>query len=180
MNRLYYFLVASLPTLDFGVTPPISSNDLLDKCHRELTKDELDILTPILTQDEADIVVDHDLFKKCQAFNHHLRNEIAYFRSQRAGKDPALYLRGERLADPFFVEVINQAAKSINPLEAEKILDRQRWQFLDDVGRFEYFSFNFLVTYALKLIILERYEAIGSPQGRAVFEQYKKIEITIG
>jgi hypothetical protein len=52
------------------------------------------------------------------------------------------------------------AYRSASILEAEKILDQARWNFLDALSFGHYFDFDYLLVYGLKLKILERWEKI--------------------
>lgn len=45
-------------------------------------------------------------------------------------------------------------------LEAERMLDGERWCMLDELSLGHYFDIDFLIVYALKILILERWERI--------------------
>jgi hypothetical protein len=46
-------------------------------------------------------------------------------------------------------------------LEAEKALDLERWQLLEELACGHYFDLDALLIYALKLLILERWAKIN-------------------
>jgi Protein of unknown function (DUF2764). len=48
-----------------------------------------------------------------------------------------------------------------SPREGERILDEARWRFLEELAIGHYFDRDVLITYALRLKILERWERIG-------------------
>ena len=52
-----------------------------------------------------------------------------------------------------------------DPLEAELYLDRIRWEKLEELEKNHYFDITYLVAYALKLQILERWDRINSIGG---------------
>jgi len=110
-------------------------------------------------------------------FNQNLRNELAWARALRAGKDPLLHIRGSRAYEPLFIDVVAQAAKAPDPLASEKLLDRFRWQCLDGLLYGHYFDIEVLLVYAFKLQILERYQEIESSKGQEIFAEYKKLEM---
>jgi len=175
----YYYLVASLPTLEFGANPPLTTEEFLSQCVQHLSRPDLSVIQKIIQQEKADTDMKNIFFKQWEGFNHNIRNEMAYFRARRAGKDPAVYVRGERSTDPLYAELVAEASKGNDPLATEKIFDRRRWQFLDDQVRFHYFDLDILMVYALKLKILERYQAIASAKGKAIFLEYKNINISL-
>ncbi len=175
----YYFLVASLPALQFNQKPPLSSHGLLERCQSQLAKEDYHLVDEIIKKETVKMKHNHHVLLKWNEFNHHFKNELAYFRAKRAGKDPHLYLRGARPDDVFFRNTIDQALQAEDPLSAEKVFDHSRWDYLDNLQRFEYFNMPYLICYALKLKILEKYEKIDSPSGRALFGEYKNIEVVL-
>jgi hypothetical protein len=54
--------------------------------------------------------------------------------------------------------------------EAERILDEERWRFLDEICLGHYFDFDFLIGYVLKLLILERWHKVTQSGLEAVLE----------
>ena len=173
----YYYLVASLPTVEFGMSPPCSTKEFLQRCQGQLSSSDLATIEKILLSDEGHAHLDNHILKHWAEFNHNFRNEMAYVRAVERGKDPSLYLRGSRASDSFYAAVVTEASQSPDPLTCEKVFDQNRWQYLDELSRFHYFDMEWMIVYALKLKILERYEAIASPQGQAIFNEYKNIEI---
>ena len=60
----------------------------------------------------------------------------------------------------FYSEIapaLTQAANTADLLEAEKILDRLRWNQLDNLAAGHYFDLDFLAIYRIKLQILAKY-----------------------
>lgn len=177
MGRTYYYFVASLPMLDYEGKPPMSVEEFLRQCQQLLVQEDYGFMQKLLTEDEYEIKTHNYALRSWAQFNQNFRNEIAYFRAKRANKDPKEYLRGEHSGDTNLHDIIQQASKASDPLAAEKILDRTKWQFLDTLISGHYFDIEVLIVYGLKLKILERYQAVGSPRGNEIFEGYKKIKI---
>jgi hypothetical protein len=67
-------------------------------------------------------------------------------------------------------ELAAEAAGMINPLEAERLLNRARWQFLEELEVGHYFDVERLVIYSLKLQLLERIALHDQEKGREQFE----------
>lgn len=175
MRHSYYYLVASLPVLDFGSQPAVAYENFLENCQRLLTP--TDFFTIEKTSLESDIEFKgiHPFLKTWVRFNRNLKNEIARWRAIRAGKDPATYTHGSNAQETFVTEIVSQAAKAKDPLAVQETLDRFKWQYLDELVRGQYFNLEFLLVYALRLQILERYRRLGtSSKGKEIFEGYKK------
>jgi hypothetical protein len=56
-------------------------------------------------------------------------------------------------------------------LEAEQYVDSVRWQKLDDLCLGHYFDLDALIVYALKLLILLRWEAVSKVDSRELLEK---------
>jgi len=171
MSHLYYYLVASLPLLQFGSKLPFSPEYFLELCQDKLTAQDYFLIRDIVRKDEWDVNTNNDFYLAWKQFSHSLRNEMAWLRALELNKDPQTYLRGPREGHPFFVDIFVQASKSSDPLTAERIIDRFRWQYIDELARFHYFDLEALVAYAIKLKILVRQDVFESSQGKEIFDQ---------
>lgn len=161
--REYYYLVSSLPMLEFGEKPTISYEDFLNSCRTQLSANDMD------TIERA------EEWKEWGRFSIALRNEIAVFRATKKSKDPVKYIRGEDNRDPLLVSSAHWAVNLDSPLEAEQFLDQLRWEKLEELSKCHYFDMDFLVTYALKLQILERWQTINLQNGMQVLETLVKV-----
>lgn len=191
MKREYYYFACSLPVITFDGEPPMSTEEFLADCqkllhhedyflvHKLLSKDVIDyyFLQKIQKDHSAIVAMDIAAFQKGLRFNRSFRNEMAAYRAERAGKDPLKYIRGDRDPDPAITEIIHQAGKASDPLEADRIINKARWDFFDEMQTGHYFDLQFIILYGLKLMILERYHVINSDKGKAVFEEIKKMSI---
>ena len=178
MTQAYYYLIASLPVLTFEEKPPLTTEEFLDRCRGQLSSADFSLMEKICA-DTAKIPSSNFVLTAWTHFNHNLRNEIAYYRAKRSGKDPLDHLRGERPFEPLWAQAVSKAAQLSDPLQAERLLDEQRWRFLDDLVAFQYFNLEWLSVYALKLKILERYQVLESPEGKALYDEYKRIELAL-
>ena len=179
MGRAYYYLSASLPTLVFNQSPPLTLETFLAECEKLMTSDDYRKMLLALSNTEPKGKATGDTYGRWIAFNQNFKNEMAYFRAKRAGKDPQKYLRGERIADPRLFEVIARAGKAADPLSAEHILDEARFEFLEKLAAGQFMNFEYLLTYGLKLKMMTRYTRIGSSLGEEIFKSLKQIDIKI-
>lgn len=68
-----------------------------------------------------------------------------------------------------YVEKIVSLMENENLVERERGLDLLVWDFLDEAVVFEYFSFERVISYLLRLMIVERWSRMDSESGRKVF-----------
>ncbi|MDP8212848.1 MAG: DUF2764 family protein [Candidatus Zapsychrus exili] len=176
MGQKYYYLVASLPIINFDSKPSISVKEFLSDCKRLLHAEDYELLSMALSGKEHYDKTTNNFLNTWIEFNRSCCNEMACFRSLKKDKDPSSYIRGDRSIQANIIEVLNQAFKAPDLLSGEKILDKAKWIFLDNLLSQHYFDFECVLSYGFKLKILERYQEFGSGKGKEVLEQYKIIE----
>ncbi len=82
-------------------------------------------------------------------------------RSGRKHLDAAEYLRPQSYFDAGLTHFALNATRNAALQEVEKNIDLQRWHFLDELSFGHYFDLDLLIIYAVKLLILERWEKIA-------------------
>ena len=179
MGKIYYYFAATLPMLNFDGVPPVSTEEFLQQCENLLDVDDYSFVCAALSGDKEMTSTKNKAFYSWIEFDRNFRNEIALFRAERAHKDPFQYIRGDHYVDPYLAETVEEAAKNDDLLSAEKMLDRVRWEFLDALSSSHYFDIEYIMTYALKLKILERYQEVRSNRGQEVFETLKEVEVPL-
>ena len=161
MPAYYTYLISNLPMLQFSGKAPFSLEDLFAKCHNLIPENELGILRRTCQQDAYSLAdQNNDTLKHWINFDVALRNELVRARAGRKKIDPLKFLR---LPDSVQAEISHLALaayRNTSILEAEKILDQARWNFLEALSFGHYFDFDYLLIYGLKLTILERWEKI--------------------
>lgn len=168
--RQYYYLIASLPMLEFGMKMPFSYDYFLTLCQEQLNRQDMALIKRASISPSEEIEDSFLTLREWKRFDITLRNEIAKNRARKFAKDPAQYLRGE-YSDPFIVSYVQWVTTLDSPLEAERSLDQARWEKIEELGKWHYFDIDYLVTYALKLQILERWERMDSEKGMEILEQ---------
>ena len=68
-----------------------------------------------------------------------------------------------------YVEQVMALMENDNLVERERGLDLLIWNFLDEVVTFEYFSLDRVISYMLRLMIVERWSKMSPESGRKVF-----------
>ena len=172
--REYYYLIASLPMLEFGAKPPMSYVDFLKRCRGQLCSDDMRIIGKVKTGPEEERGESCGVLKEWNDFEIALRNEITKQRALRLTKDPLKYIRGEDYSNPFESVFAHWAVSQDSPMGAELYLDRVRWEKIEEFSKGHYFDIGFLITYALKLQILERWQNINKEGGAKVLQDMIK------
>ena len=148
--------------LNFSAKLPFSLEDFFTKCENLIPEKEFKILRSVCGQDSySSDTHGMDSLKQWVNFEIALRNELVRARAGRKKIDPLKFLRLPDCSRSEQISLVAMIAyRSTSVLEAEKILDQARWNFLEDLSFGHYFDFDYLLVYGLKLKILERWEDI--------------------
>jgi hypothetical protein len=95
-----------------------------------------------------------------------LRNQLAETRAKELGLDATPYLVAPELA-PFHVDLratVNEWSSAAHPLDGLKVLDRARWNWIEDHDAWFTFSDDELAAYATKLTLLIRWERLSEAE----------------
>lgn len=179
MGRSYYYFAASLPMINWGGKLPMSGEEFLLMARRLLAEDDRELVEQLLMGDDNAINTDNAVAISWINFNRNFRNEIAWFRAHRMHKNPLKSIRGAKENEPSLRETVHEASRMPDLLEAEKLLDRTCWQFLDDLVGGHYYDLEFLICYGLKLNILERHHQYKSLQGKEAFDEIRTMELPV-
>ena len=177
MGSSYYYFLASLPLLSFDGKMPVAVEAFQEDCRRLLSEKDYALMQRLWTpNDDLSGTGDHVL-DAWLSFDRAFRNELAWHRADRLNKDPAKYLRGPRTFLPSYADDIQRALKMDNLLQAEEILSKARWQFLDELGMGHYYGLESLFIYYLKLKILQRHQEYRSTQGHNRLQEIKTMPL---
>jgi len=172
MGAYYVYLVSSLPALNFSSPPPFREKDFFLKCQGLIPEKDIEIL-----RGACDTFYNLESQPKIEGLNRwtkfelSLRNELVRARASRKKIDPLLFVRQPDESEAYASHVAMAAYRCTSLLEGEKILDQARWDFLDFLSFGHYFDFDFLLSYVLKLKILERWDKIERADKESLFSQ---------
>jgi hypothetical protein len=170
MPRNYYYFAATLPYINYGDKPPISSVDFREECYRVLTAEDA-ALTEYCCYDPQVAVktveptgsefIDFFILRE-----RILHLSLAFLRAGRLKRPsqeepPHDVPRAEALA--------RSAFEMTDPLEAAMFIDRARWGALDVELPINYSSVHNIFGYLLKLQLLERRGRFDAEKGIAEF-----------
>jgi len=157
--------------LHFGLKPPISLEGFMQLCEGLLSKSDFRTLKTSIQQDIYEQKSAQPTIKKWQEFDGALRNELVKIRASRKRIDPAKYLRQDGSTEGSIGHLALNAHRNPSLLEGERILDMERWHFLDELTVGHYFDIDFLIVYGFKLGILEKWEKIITADRKQLVEQ---------
>ena len=172
----YYYAVSSLPFLDYNTPPLIKVDEFLDICKSNLVENDFLTVNSVSLQDLKSMNSSLSVINKWKSWEGTLRNEIAQLRAVSLGVE----------SDSFFYDtetnseapgIARNAFKMDSPLLAEDLMDKARWQFLDEVEQGHYFDLEKLIVYSLRLQILERKSKFTTENGNEKFQKiYENIK----
>lgn len=165
MPGYYIYLISSLPGLQFGAKPPFSMEKLFSMCAELIPAEDLNALKNYL-KDESE--------SRYHDFEVALRNELVKIRAQRKHLDASKFLRRDGYADQWISHVAAGAYRNSSAIEAERLLDLERWRFLDELSAGHYFDSEALMIYARKLSILEKWERVRTADANKLLEEALK------
>ena len=170
MSGGYYYLVASLPRLQFGAAPPLTRGQFLSRCAGQVSAAHYRILAEVELFQTRPARTGLALLDRWYEGERALRNALARERAKRLGVTAAGHLRDCR-PDPRLAEIARQLLALDSPLAADEELDRVRWRVLEELAFGHYFDVETLVVYLLKLRILERRARFDAAAGAALLDR---------
>lgn len=176
MAYFYIYLISSLPALQFGMRPPFSWDKFLEYCQRHIPESDIEILKNISITGDYSLETSQPTLKRWYDFDTQLRNELVKARASHKHLEPTKYLREEKFLDSYIAHLAMAAHRNPSILEAEKMLDQERWRALEGFCFGHYFDLDFLIIYALKLLILERWEKINLADKVKVLEETLEVK----
>ncbi|NQT23086.1 MAG: DUF2764 family protein [Candidatus Omnitrophica bacterium] len=160
MGDKYYYLIASLPYLDFEKDTPITREEFLEESKKWLSAEDFRQLEDVDINDTEIKKDDPDLIKGWKGFDLELREELARIRQARRNN------LNEKIP-PSFLEVFNKTT----PLLMEKEIQKKRWFFIQELEFGHHFDIGALLVYYLKLQAKERLDSFDRDKGKEVFEE---------
>ncbi|MFH0936022.1 MAG: DUF2764 family protein [Candidatus Omnitrophota bacterium] len=155
--------------LHFGAKPPFTFAKFLEICQDKIPESDAGIIKSLAEGYASE--VSHPALKRWRDFDTGLRNELVKIRAARKHVDYLKYIRGDEYIEPYITHIAMSAYRAPSIPEAERLLDWERWRILDELAAGHYFDLDFLIIYALKLLILERWERINSADKPRLLEE---------
>ena len=165
----YYFL-SQLPSLD-GVSEnmalPITEERFYDVCNRILGKKAQEELSKIsLVPSRVYEPSGSAVLTSWNMGEQNLRLALGKARAEKLGKQ---FDTGNRTFTADLMQTVRTAVEADSPLEAEKLLNRYRMDYLEAIRPMDAFSEEFVYYYCLKLKLILRMRQFDAESGKAAY-----------
>ena len=161
MPSRYYFL-SSLPMLRFTDSAPLTWERFMSEALGNVSDSDYSLLTLIPEGKDGG----NAFLKKCFAMDASLNAAVCARRKQLLGREDN---GGMVLREVEVERVANEAMNAKNPLEAELLLMKFRFNYLEEIKGLEPFTQSALLAYALQLRMLLRKDSFTVEHGNAEF-----------
>ena len=175
----YIYFAASLPSVWMDKPSPMKYEEFLEKAKEQLSeKDFAELEKASFAHREGKVT--NKIVKDWDNFNFTFSEMLVSQRAIKNGKgeDPEYKPRVPR--DENLEKKANEILSISNPLEAEKAILGEYFDFLSSHPVSSPFSLDALIIYGLKLQIKERVAAFSEEKGREEFDRlYRDIQSVI-
>jgi hypothetical protein len=170
------YLMAGLPSLVFPDPPPLSGEAFREACRPWLSPPSFGqvVLAGLDIETVPRRDIRHPLLRKWIAFESTLRNELVSIRSRRTGRESPSFREADGGFEGPVKSRLLQLEGAQNPLDAEILLLRFRWDFLEEETALHHFDLYAVLGYALKTGILERVQCFDREEGRKKLQSFIK------
>ncbi|HKL56952.1 MAG TPA: DUF2764 family protein [Sphaerochaeta sp.] len=162
----YYYLVATLPMLRFDGSCPFSTDSFLEQCRTQVSERDYQTIASALSGRGSL----HPFLKRWQRFSSMVKKELNDQRSKKLSLSSPKY-RNDGEKEFRIGEAVRQALSNENALESELSLLALKWNYLDEISALHYFDVEALLSYAVKLQLLERKSLFTKEEGNAEFKR---------
>jgi len=140
--------------------PGMTMEELTSSCELYLSAAQMELFRTLsLSANDASAFPENSFARNYIAWEISFRNSIAKLRAARLNVDPSAFLHADGSYDTEADRGAREAFNAENPLEREKLLDRARWNKIDELVFGNLFNFNALCAYKLKLEIQLKWNA---------------------
>lgn len=158
----FYYLVSSLPAIEAGSKSTLTYPQFLELCRNVVSPQVYETLENLSIESSKGPLV-----SQWSAFDASLRQCLNELRRERLGQ------KGEKApyCDQFIRDAAQAAFDARNPLEAEQILLKAQFDYLDSLVNGHFFDDYNLYGYAIKLRLIERQTVFTHSEGRKEFDR---------
>ena len=169
MAQDFIYFAGTLPMLFFGEKPPMTLSQFNEDAARLIGEKVSGLLATVTFERENSDGLPPAV-QKYLDWENSLRNSWLDVRKKQR-PDAVEFKRNN---PDFYSEIapaLAQAANMDDLLEAEKVIDRLRWNALENFSVGHYSDFEFLAFYYLKLQILSKYTVRTAENGNRALEK---------
>ena len=169
MSRKYYYFAASLPALSMDAPPPLTMAHFLRLCDEHLDAGDRGILDQLVGP-AGPGAASHAFLAAWHNIQTQILNAVARQRAARLRVDPTPYIRAQEGIDMAIEKGVADAFSKPTPQDRELALDRLRWQLVSGLAGFDPFASAAIFSYAMRLRLAERWNAMSAEQGARELE----------
>ncbi len=168
MANQYYYTVSSLPMLFFDSEKFMTQEEFFECCETTVSEKDFNTLksAAVLPGENPG---NNIVLSKWNSWENSLRDELVKLRAAKKGIDADKYVSGNA-GESGVSELARDVFNASSPLEAETILDKGRWEYLEMLESGHIFDLGKLIIYYLQLQILERKSQINHEKGQQNFK----------
>ena len=154
----YYYLVASLPSLQLSAEPPMTIEEFRARAHEQLTASDLRELNALLLGSGSSASEGSSAFGRAFVRREAaLLHAVALRRAERRARDAESLRAAGVDVDMSMQAGVNDAFAAADPLERERRIDAMRWRWLEEQQERDPFAPTAVFSYALRLLLLHRW-----------------------
>ncbi len=147
-----------------GDPPPLGLRDFMAFCRSRLDAELAGALERVELFPGGDPCC--RAHRRWQEWETAIRNHLVTLRAAGSGGAPADWQHAQADVFPGDIRQLEEVLGSEDPLRRQLGLDQLRWQRLDEISVGLEFSFDALVVYKLRLLLVERWAAMSEAVGR--------------
>lgn len=149
----------------------MSEEEFFDCCEATVTEKDFHLLTQarLSLSGEREDVISDSILNKWISWETSLRNELVKMRASKKGVDGEKYISSSAF-EAGVTEIAREAFGASSPLDAEIVIDKARWDFLEMLEAEHQFDTGKLIIYFLQLQILHRRAQIEREKGKKAFQ----------
>jgi len=155
--------------LSYDMEKPPAEADFFDCCGAVLSETNYAIIrsATLVPREEKSV---NKTIERWNCWERGLRNELVKMRASKKSQDSEKYLAvGD--SEVGVSEVAREAFQAASPLDAELVINKARWEYLELLEAGNYFNLSKLIIYFLKLQVLQRKLEIDKEKGKTAFTE---------
>lgn len=165
----YYYLLASMPSLQAFAEPPIAREAFLQQANQELTSADRRELDAVLAGAGVSAFA-----ARLRAFEARLGLLVARIRAERRGFDASELPPDDGVPDLDLVARVLEAFAGEDPMDRQRRLDRIVWRWLEEQAAADSFGASAVFAYALRLDLLHRWDSRSAMRGHAALHEQRE------
>ena len=164
----YYSLVSSLPILNLDFSECMSEKEFINSCSCHLSDQEMSIIKNLLNNKR---ISENKFLDKYYNLETQIKNSILKIRCQKYSIDPKSLTNQHTGYSGSIDDALNKAYSLENPLLIEMEIDKIFFNALNDLVENNFFSFSKIISYALQLKIVSRWNKMNDDEGYNYIEK---------